>query len=82
MSWFRTVGARLSLALLVVVLGVLAFVYLLVVPSLQNRLVDSRKDQAATVASRVVDRLRVGDPPSRDLAQGFASASNTRVLIS
>jgi len=80
-SWFRTVGARLSLALLVVVLGVLAFVYLLVVPSLQNRLVDSRKDQAATVASRVVDRLRVGDPPSRDLAQGFASASNTRVLI-
>ncbi|MEK6275243.1 MAG: HAMP domain-containing sensor histidine kinase [Actinomycetota bacterium] len=81
MSWLRTVGARLSLALLAVVAGVLAFVYLIVVPSLQNRLVDSRKDQVATVASRVVDRLRVGDPPSRDLAQGFASASNTRVLI-
>lgn len=81
MSWFRTVGARLSLALLVVVAGVLAFVYLLVVPSLENRLVDSRKDQAGTVASRVVDRLRVGDPPSSDLAQGFASASNTRVVI-
>jgi signal transduction histidine kinase len=80
-SWFRTVGARLSLALIVVVAGVLAFVYLLVVPSLENRLVDSRKDQAATVASRVVDRLRVGDPPSSDLAQGFASASNTRVVI-
>ena len=50
MSWFRTVGARLSLALLVVVAGVLAFVYLLVVPSLEHRLVGSRQDQAATVA--------------------------------
>ncbi len=81
MSWFRTVGARLALALLVVVAGVLVFVYALVVPSLQNRLVDSRKDQDAGVASGVVDRLRVGDAPSRDLAQGFASASNTRVAI-
>jgi signal transduction histidine kinase len=80
-SWFRTVGARLSLALLAVVAGVLAFVYLLVVPSLQNRLVDSRKDQVATVASRVVDQFRAGEPPSMDLAQGFASASNTRVVI-
>ena len=67
MSWFRTVGARLSLALLVVVLGVLAFVYLLVVPSLENRLVDSRKDQVATVASRVVDRLRVETVPRATL---------------
>ena len=57
MSWFRTVGARLSLALLVVVAGVLAFVYLLVVPSLENRLVDSRQDQAATVASSVAGTL-------------------------
>jgi signal transduction histidine kinase len=80
-SWFRTVGARLSLALLVVVAGVLAFVYLIVVPSLRNRLVDSRKDQVATVASRVVDQLRAGRPASSDLAQGFASASNTRVVI-
>jgi hypothetical protein len=43
----RTVGARLALALLVVVAAVLAFVYLIVVPSLQNRHVDSRKDQVA-----------------------------------
>lgn len=80
MSWFRTVGARLSLALLVVVAGVLAFVYLLVVPSLQNRLVDSRKDQMATVAGRVADALRA-NKPTRDFAAGFASASNTRVTI-
>jgi signal transduction histidine kinase len=82
-SWFRTVGARLSLALLAVVAGVLAFVYLIVVPSLQNRLVDSRKDQMATVASRVADAYRAD--PSRftleDLAARFAFATNTRVTI-
>ena len=54
MSWFRTVGARLSLALLVVVAGVLAFVYLIVVPSLQNRLVDSR--ESADGDGRYADR--------------------------
>ncbi len=81
MSFLRTVGARLALALLAVVAGVLAFVYLIVVPSLENRLVDSRTDQDAQVSSGLVDRLRVGDPVSRDLAQGFASASNTRVAI-
>ena len=79
MSWFRTVGARLSLALLVVVAGVLAFVYLLVVPSLERRLVDSRKAQAASVAERVAAQLPSQTPG--DLAAGFASASNTRVTI-
>lgn len=79
MSWFRTVGARLSLALLVVVAGVLAFVYLIVVPSLENRLIDSRENQAARVAERVADQLPSDTPD--DLAAGFASASNTRVTI-
>jgi signal transduction histidine kinase len=78
---FRTVGARLSLALLLVVAGVLAFVYLVVIPSLRDRLVDSRKDEVAAVASRVVDRLDVGDQPTDDLALRFASAANTRVTI-
>ncbi len=80
MSWFRTVGARLSLALLVVVAGVLAFVYLIVVPSLQNRLVGSRKDQVATVADRAAVALSKF-PATTDVAAGFASASNTRVTF-
>jgi signal transduction histidine kinase len=79
----RTVGARLSLALLVVVAGVLAFVYLVVVPSLRDRLVDSRGDQAAGVASRVAEQWR--QPENRltpaDLARRFAAATNTRVTI-
>jgi len=82
-SWLRTVGARLSLALLVVVVGVLAFVYLIVVPSLENRLIDSRKAQAASVAARVVEQLRakVQTESLQNLATGFGSASNTRVAI-
>jgi signal transduction histidine kinase len=78
-SWFRTVGARLSLALLVVVAGVLAFVYLIVVPSLQNRLIDSRKAQAARVAARVADQMPATSP--RGLALSFSSATNMRVTI-
>jgi signal transduction histidine kinase len=69
------------MALLVVVAAVLAFVYLVVVPSLRDRLVDSREDEAAGVASRVVDRLDVGDLPDGELALRFSSATNTRVTI-
>lgn len=82
MSWFRTVGARLSLALLVVVAGVLAFVYLLVVPSLENRLVDSRENQAASVAENVAAQLPQSSlVETTEVAAGFASATNTRVTI-
>jgi signal transduction histidine kinase len=85
MRHLQTVGARLSLALLLVVAAVLAFVYLIVTPSLQNRLVDSRKDQVAAVAERVAGEL--GRPkwivqrPTDSLAESFAAASNTRVTI-
>ncbi len=81
MSWLRTVGARLSLALLVVVAGVLGFVYLIVVPSLQNRLVDSRENQMVTVAARVADAYSRNSFTPNDLALRFASATNTRVTI-
>ena len=85
MRHLRTVGARLALALLVVVAGVLAFVYLIVTPSLEDRLVNSRKDQVAKVASRVADEVArpkyVVQRPTDSLAESFASASNTRVTI-
>jgi len=81
-SHFRTVGARLSLALLLVVAAVLAFVYLIVTPSLESRLVDSRKAQSADVAERVVKQLPNYDQARWDeLAQRYASPSNTRVTI-
>jgi two-component system, OmpR family, sensor kinase len=55
MNPFRSVGARLSLALGVVVLGALAIVWVALVPSLQNRLVDGRL-QALATAARVTMR--------------------------
>ena len=73
MRHLQTVGARLALALLLVVAGVLAFVYLIVIPSLENRLVDSRKDQVANVAARAADSLR-DNPPTDELAGSIASA--------
>jgi signal transduction histidine kinase len=56
-------------------------VYLIVIPSLEDRLVNSRKDQVATVADAVVDQLNANRAPTDDLARGFANASNTRVTI-
>jgi signal transduction histidine kinase len=45
MNPLRSVGARLALALAVVVAGALGLVYAIVVPSLQQRLVDSKLTQ-------------------------------------
>ena len=82
MSEFRTVGARLSVALLFVVTCVLAFVYLVVVPSLRDRLVGSRERQTARVADRISDQWRSKAPPVPDfLAETFSSATNTCVTI-
>jgi signal transduction histidine kinase len=80
---FKTVGARLSLALLLVVAIVLAFVYLVVVPSLEDRLVGSRQDQVAAVAEQVSDQWRTLKPSltKKDLAARYAAATHTRVTI-
>ncbi|HEY6149994.1 MAG TPA: HAMP domain-containing sensor histidine kinase [Gaiellaceae bacterium] len=51
--FFRSVGTRLSLALLLVVAIALGVVYLAVVPSLENRLVNSRISQLGGAASRL-----------------------------
>jgi two-component system OmpR family sensor kinase len=51
MSRLRSVGARLSLALLLVVAGVLAIIYLALVPTLERNLVDARLDDLARAAA-------------------------------
>jgi signal transduction histidine kinase len=81
MRHFRTVGARLAVALVVVVAAVLLAVYLIVIPSLEDRLVNSRKDQVATVAERVAESLDNRNQPTDEFARSFANASNTRVTI-
>ena len=82
MREFRTVGARLSVALLLVVACVLTFVYLVVVPSLRDRLVGARQRQTARVADRVSDQWKRPQPPVPEfIAETFSSATNTCVVI-
>jgi signal transduction histidine kinase len=53
----RTVGVKLSLALIALVTGALAIVYIAVVPSLEDRLVNTRLDQLHQVSDAVVIQL-------------------------
>ena len=56
-SWLSGVGARLGLALLVVLVGALALVYVIVVPSLERRLVNSRVSQLGRAAPGLAREL-------------------------
>jgi signal transduction histidine kinase len=77
----RSVGARLSLALLLVVAGSLALVYLVVIPSLQSRLIDSKIAQLRKVLPDVRS-LYAQDKNSSVLFVADAAASaNARVVI-
>jgi two-component system OmpR family sensor kinase len=53
MNPFRSVGALLSIALSLVVVGALLIVYFMVVPSLQHRLVDTKLKQLERAAPRL-----------------------------
>jgi signal transduction histidine kinase len=54
---FRTVGLKLTLALAGLVAGALAIVYVAVVPSLEDRLVDGRLDQLERAAPQVIGSI-------------------------
>jgi signal transduction histidine kinase len=56
----RSVGARLSLALLLVVAGSLALVYLVVIPSLEGRLIDSKINQLRTAVKQQLLKKKTG----------------------
>jgi hypothetical protein len=79
MSAFRSVGARLSLALLGVVAIALTLVYLVVIPSLKSRLVDSKLRQLERSAPRLAAKY-----PTYRVAQDFvddaAFRTNARVV--
>jgi signal transduction histidine kinase len=78
----QSVGARLSLALLLVVAGALAVVYLIVIPSLEDRLVQSREQQAGRISDDFARRLRrsgVFDP--QQTTAEIASTYNVRAVV-
>jgi signal transduction histidine kinase len=81
MNPLRSVGARLSLALLLVVAGALALVYVAVAPSLEGRLIDSRltdlKRSGPSLAQQLEHKRRY-DP---DFFERAATTTNARVVL-
>ncbi|PWU20237.1 MAG: hypothetical protein C5B48_12755 [Candidatus Rokuibacteriota bacterium] len=81
MNPFRSVGARLSLALLLVLAGALGFVYLFVVPSLESRLVGAKLSQLKGAARRFAQHLPQNQLLWNDFAEKTSTGANARVVI-
>ena len=81
----RTVGVKLSLALIALVAGALAIVYLAVVPTLENRLVDGRLSQLQRTADVIVTQYTlVADDPDfifQDFVSSQSQQRGVRVTI-
>ena len=71
MNPFRSVGALLSVALSLVVVGALLIVYFMVVPSLQSRLINRRFNQLESAAPALRTHLRQLVPNSGSVANDF-----------
>lgn len=77
----RSVGARLSLAILLVVAIALGIVYVAVVPPLKSRLVNGRVSQLASEALRQRPIFAASYPLSQDYAETAAHEIGARVLL-
>ena len=82
MNPLRSVGARLALALLIVVLGALGIAYLLVVPSLKHRLVNTKISQLRGALPGEVRQLEdPGTLINKRWVDEVAASTNARVVI-
>ena len=80
MTPFRSVGGRLSFALLLLVAGALAIVYVVVIPSLERSLVNDRLDELERDARTAAAGLKDEDRGAWPLAiVGYATLMNARV---
>jgi two-component system, OmpR family, sensor kinase len=77
----RSVGTRLSLALLAIVAAGLAFVYMIVVPPLEDRLVSGKLDQLEAVAGPTAANLRQPFLDEDDLLRSAAAGTNADAVI-
>jgi len=81
MNPFRSVGGRLALALLLVVAGALAIVYLIVVPSYRQSIVSARLDSLETSVQAVLERPWQADYLIQQWAEDQAPKANARVVV-
>ncbi len=77
----KGIRLRLALALLGVVAGALAVAYLIVVPTLESRLVDTKIDQLEVNAVTVADCIKGTDFPWQECADTGSAVLNARVVI-
>jgi two-component system OmpR family sensor kinase len=78
---FRSVGARLSLALAIVVLGALAVVWVALVPTLERRLVAGRLSELAGSARGVLREAEAASTlPNQDFVDEAARGADARVV--
>jgi signal transduction histidine kinase len=77
----RGVGVRLSLALLLVVALVLWIVYLVVVPSLERRLVSAKLSQLERAAPGVARQLPANQFAWDDFVENASASANARVVV-
>ncbi len=81
MNPLRSVGARLALALAIVVAVALLLVGLIVVPSLENNLVDAKLNQLRGAAPGIAHQLVNARPETLDeVIQSAAAEANARVV--
>ena len=75
------IRVRLALGLVAIVAGALGTAYLIVVPSLEQRLVDARLDELETVGVELAESLPPDDKTFWDeQIEQFASTTNARVI--
>jgi signal transduction histidine kinase len=80
-SPLRSVGARLSLALLVVVAAALAIVYAALVPILERNLVDNKIEQLVPLAAGLASRVETDPRRQQIFVEDSASSIQARVMI-
>jgi signal transduction histidine kinase len=80
MNPVRSVGARLSLALLLAVAGALALVYVAVAPSLESRLIESRLTDLERSAPTLAEQF-ARNPFDPDFFESAATTANARVVL-
>ena len=78
---FRSVGARLSLALAVVVAAALGIVYVALVPTLERRLVGAKVAQLRRAAPGLRQQLAADELAPEDFVTNAAASANARVVI-
>ena len=81
MPRFGGVGVRLSLALLAVVLGALAIVYAIVVPSLERNLVNAKLSQLEGAAPSVASQLPTNRFVWDDYLEAAEGSASARVVV-